>query len=505
MVTAVAAMCTMYSCRDDSDDILSYGQNDNLAFAEAGQSFEEQFKAIWTALNCNYGIWDYEAEHGVDWDEVYDTYLPKMQELDKRDKASDPVKDIELARLYKEIIGPLHDGHFVLQVMNLHSGKPFFLSPSQLRNASRPDFDINSVPPMDFYLSDGAGNNKITDYAGVSVKPSSYIKMELEKAISKLDQLITELENKAVRTDLDDYFLNKYKEAFTEFKTALEEGIETDSYNSELASKYDYLGFSLNTFDISKKDEHIDVKYAVFNNDIVYFGFTGFFLSPYFSGEISGSPGNDYYANLIKQAWEKWYVMVQGLHRAGKLKGVIIDVRNNGGGNTTDYQFVLGALLPPNGHQIASARFKTGIGRYDYSPLTPVVMPTLPLEHETITEPVVVLANCHSVSMAEVTCLGAKQMANARVIGTRTWGGMCMLMPDPSTYSFTYASAVGVRDETPFWAYIPSSVTITEGNSILEGVGVTPDIEVQLDKNLLQSTGRDTQLERALQYIRTGN
>ena len=53
MVTAVAAMCTMYSCRDDSDDILSYGQNDNLAFAEAGQSFEEQFKAIWTALNCN--------------------------------------------------------------------------------------------------------------------------------------------------------------------------------------------------------------------------------------------------------------------------------------------------------------------------------------------------------------------------------------------------------------------------------------------------------------------
>ncbi|GEM_PF-5058087 len=30
-----------------------------------------------------------------------------------------------------------------------------------------------------------------------------------------------------------------------------------------------------------------------------------------------------------------------------------------------------------------------------------------------------------SVSMAEMTALGAKQLDNARVIGKRTWGGVC--------------------------------------------------------------------------------
>jgi C-terminal processing protease CtpA/Prc len=60
-----------------------------------------------------------------------------------------------------------------------------------------------------------------------------------------------------------------------------------------------------------------------------------------------------------------------------------------------------------------------------------------------------------------------------------------------------------VRDETPFWAYIPVDVTVSK-EGILEGIGVTPDIEVQLDRDLLETTGRDSQLERALEYIRTG-
>ena len=115
------------------------------------------------------------------------------------------------------------------------------------------------------------------------------------------------------------------------------------------------------------------------------------------------------------------------------------------------------------------------------------------------------MANCHSVSMAEVTCLGAKQVDNARVLGMRTHGGMCLLMNDPAAYSVYYSSSVGIKNQTPFYAYIPVDVTITNQGGILEGVGVTPDIEVQLDQQLLQATGRDSQLERALQYIRTGN
>ena len=53
------ALCAT-SCRPQSDDLLSYGQNDVQAFNEANNSFAGEFKAFWTAMNENYGIWDVE-------------------------------------------------------------------------------------------------------------------------------------------------------------------------------------------------------------------------------------------------------------------------------------------------------------------------------------------------------------------------------------------------------------------------------------------------------------
>ena len=37
-----------------------------------------------------------------------------------------------------------------------------------------------------------------------------------------------------------------------------------------------------------------------------------------------------------------------------------------------------------------------------------------------------------------------------------------------------------------------------------EGYGITPDIDVDLDINLYSGKKNDTQLDRALEYIRTG-
>ena len=48
-------------------------------------------------------------------------------------------------------------------------------------------------------------------------------------------------------------------------------------------------------------------------------------------------------------------------------------------------------------------------------------------------------------------------------------------------------------------------VTMTKEQQILEGVGLYPDIEVDFDAQLYVSTGRDTQLERALQFCATGH
>ena len=144
------------------------------------------------------------------------------------------------------------------------------------------------------------------------------------------------------------------------------------------------------------------------------------------------------------------------------------------------------------------------MGRYDYSPLSPFKIPTLEKAHETITEPIVILTNCCSVSMSEMTSLSCRQLPNGTLIGKRTHGGLCSLQSDPSTYYQNYSGIIGERGETPVWLYIPQMVTMTKDGQILEGVGLTPDIDVDFDITLSQTTGRDSQLERALQFCTTG-
>ena len=107
------------SCRPLGDDLLSYGQNDDQAFAASKASFAGEFATFWLAMNENYCIWDYEAEFGLDWDEVYDTYLPQFQALDERQT---PVSDDELKALYCQFLDSIHDGHCAFQIKNRHTG-----------------------------------------------------------------------------------------------------------------------------------------------------------------------------------------------------------------------------------------------------------------------------------------------------------------------------------------------------------------------------------------------
>lgn len=51
---------------------------------------------------------------------------------------------------------------------------------------------------------------------------------------------------------------------------------------------------------------------------------------------------------------------------------------------------------------------------------------------------------------------------------------------------------------------MPSLASFILDKQQLEGVGISPDIEVDFDMPVFESTGRDIQLERALQFIRSG-
>ena len=121
-----------------------------------------------------------------------------------------------------------------------------------------------------------------------------------------------------------------------------------------------------------------------------------------------------------------------------------------------------------------------------------------------MTEPIVVLASAKSVSMSEITSIGTRRLENAKLVGTRTWGGFCSLTEN-SANSFNYAGKVGVEGETPVFVYCPMLAALDLDGKPLEGIGVTPDIEVRLDLQAWnKGAGPDSQLDRAIEYIVNG-
>jgi C-terminal processing protease CtpA/Prc len=126
-------------------------------------------------------------------------------------------------------------------------------------------------------------------------------------------------------------------------------------------------------------------------------------------------------------------------------------------------------------------------------------------EHEVIDDvPITILINCWSVSMSEMTSLSSKQMPNARLIGRRSWGGLCALTGQDE-FTINYTGHIGEENKTPVFVYLPMVGIFDMNKKMLDGYGVEPDIEVDFDSTRYANTGYDSQLDRALQYIRTGN
>ena len=281
-------------------------------------------------------------------------------------------------------------------------------------------------------------------------------------------------------------------------------------YNT-LQTKYDFLnvpGFYY--FEPGFVQQGVRFIFALLKGNIAYFHVSGFYMTPYLDDNVTaqtfntGIPATQNHVLQMRLVWATWLDAVQQLHKAGTLKGVIIDMRSNMGGLLNDYQYCLGALLPSGGYQIGYHRTKRGYGRYDYSPLMPAIAKTMSEPHEVIDDiPVALLCNCCTVSMGEMTTMGAKAMPNATVIGKRTWGGLCPLNNN-SSFSLNYTGHIGVEGVTCVYGYVPWMAELTLDKKILEGKGIEPDIEVDLDAASFAS-GEDTQLNRALQFIRSGN
>ena len=106
---------------------------------------------MWNGLNQYYALWDYEDEYGLDWDAVYDEYLPQFEALDKQET----VTDEELKALLAKVCSPLHDGHMAVIFSNHKTGtKEVMYQPGEDRAVKRDDYEIaNKYKPSLKYYS----------------------------------------------------------------------------------------------------------------------------------------------------------------------------------------------------------------------------------------------------------------------------------------------------------------------------------------------------------------
>ena len=156
------------------------------------------------------------------------------------------------------------------------------------------------------------------------------------------------------------------------------------------------------------------------------------------------------------------------------MKGMVVDLRNNTGGNVDTVTDMLDLMLPEGTTlSIKDKQGKESVYESDD-------------EHQ-FTKPLVVLVNENSASASEIFSGAIQTFGTGEVVGTTTYGkGVVQQIFD-------------LKDGTSV------KLTIAEyliaGQFGINGKGVTPDVEVQYEKDA-QNPDRDNQLEKALEEVK---
>jgi carboxyl-terminal processing protease len=157
-------------------------------------------------------------------------------------------------------------------------------------------------------------------------------------------------------------------------------------------------------------------------------------------------------------------------------EGLIIDIRGNRGG-------LPGMAMGMAGWLVAEKSRKLGTAYLRDNELKIIVNP----RPTTYAGPVAILVDCLSGSASEIFSGGLKDLGRAKIVGTRTTGAV---LP----------SAIERLPNGDGFQYVVATY-VSEGGEVLEGRGVTPDIEVVPTREELLR-GRDPVLDAAIAWIR---
>lgn len=516
-VVATVATTLFASCQQESDEILgsinglNYGKDDNM-------SYTEMWDVLWNGYNQNYVGWETET---IDWDEVNAITRPQLVALDAKldtlasqgklspDSTAGKSIAAEVAKLFHSAFDSLHDGHTWAQYYDRYTHKFEKIKPNSLRLSQRKDCTPEELDftPFDkcYFASQEEVPDDISNFDGNEIARNILIGTIVPQMQRDADLLVPTSQEETEYKERLEGCINLILSIDTASKDST--SVFAETFNKCVFKNTDFTGiiqkynlYQLN-FDFAKMQMFFT------KDNIAYFWLSSFAKWP---GQVNMSVDNYNVYETIDKAFytmiNKWHDKVYQLHKEGKLKGVILDVRGNRGGSTVNLKNFAGLLFKGDNFQVGTCKRKNGTGRLDYAVPTPFYLPCLGTNSEDITEPIAILTNIMTASCAEFTTAAVKLHGNGISIGTRTAGAGATLWDTGKNYTQTnYSGTIGIEGQTAVYAHIPECVTYYDGGiGNIESKGITPDIEVPFDHTLYNDTRRDSQFERALEYIRTG-
>lgn len=216
------------------------------------------------------------------------------------------------------------------------------------------------------------------------------------------------------------------------------------------------------------------------HNNILLFTCNQFLLSASFQSPVD---------NQVKPVLNYFF---QRLANPNGLKAIVLDFRDNPGGDANDLNFLVGQFIGQP-LVVGYTRNKSGNGRLDYTPWAGVkVSPAIGAG--AVTLPVYILADKYSQSMAEIITMALRTLPQCKVVGETTFGAT-----GPFGENALY-------DDGPF--VLPGFLSVTTSSvefkyidgKTYEGLGFPPDYPVAFDRQALNS-GDDPQLDKVLSLI----
>ncbi len=216
-------------------------------------------------------------------------------------------------------------------------------------------------------------------------------------------------------------------------------------------------------------------------NSVLYFSCNKFSLFKSYSS-IKTNPVK----NVLQYLFDKLANLPES------IKGVVIDVRGNPGGDLGDLNFLVGHFIDKPLH-FGYTQYKSGNGRLDYTPwVKAYVNPQT--GGKAIKVPIVALADNYSASLSEAVVMAICSLTNGSFVGEKTWGatGPIVNYDIYNAGQFTIPNFLSVQTASCRFKYM--------NGKIYEGTGFSPKVAVPFN-SLALSGGKDVQLEKAIEII----